>query len=93
MGFGWAMGAGFGVSTNSILVGVSGPDGILPILVSSSSRTVSFIIAPQVRQMESVGANSRLQTGQFIGLRFGQFYLGFDEREANRGKNIRIYFN
>jgi hypothetical protein len=36
------------------------------IFVWSSSRTVSFIIAPQVRQIESVGARSRLQTGQFI---------------------------
>jgi hypothetical protein len=36
------------------------------IFVSNSSRTVSFIIAPHVRQMDKVGARSRLQTGQII---------------------------
>ena len=36
------------------------------IFVCSSSRTESFIIAPQVRQIDNVGASVRLQTGQFI---------------------------
>ena len=45
----------------------SGPEGGFTIFDSSSSRTVSCIIAPQVRQIDRVGASSRLQTGQFIG--------------------------
>jgi len=36
------------------------------ILVCNSSRTLSFIIAPQLGQIERVGAKSRSQTGQFI---------------------------
>ena len=39
------------------------------IFVSSSSRTVSFIIAPQAKQIDKVGARSRLQTGQIIGFK------------------------
>ena len=35
---------------------------------ASSSRTESFIIAPQDGQIESVGARARVQTGQFIGV-------------------------
>ena len=37
-----------------------------PMRVCSSSRTESFIIAPQVKQIDNVGASVRLQTGQFI---------------------------
>ncbi|MGI8811901.1 MAG: hypothetical protein ACR2IH_05160 [Pyrinomonadaceae bacterium] len=72
---------------------VSRPEFDGAIFVWSSSRTVSFIIAPHVRQIDNVGARSRLQTGQIIAF--------FDslERElcgmirANPEKHIRIYFN
>ena len=41
------------------------------IFFCTSSLTVSFIIAPQVGQIERVGAKLRWQTGQFIGLESG----------------------
>src|SRR5690606_33506877 len=53
-----------GPEDGSALV-TSGPEP-RPILVSSSSRTVSWTIAPQVKQIEREGASSRLHTGQFI---------------------------
>lgn len=40
----------------------------MDILVSNSSRTLSFIMAPHVKQIDRVGARSRLQTGQIIGV-------------------------
>ena len=47
---------------------------------SHSSRTVSFIIAPHEGQIDRVGARTRLQTGQFIGL-----YLVSLERPPDSG--------
>ena len=55
---------GGGLIGLTVIIGRGGPD--FEILVSSSSRTVSWIMAPQVRQMDSVGARSRLQTGHII---------------------------
>jgi hypothetical protein len=40
--------------------------GAIETLALSSSRTESFIIAPQLGQIDNVGARFRLQTGQFI---------------------------
>lgn len=59
--------AGAGGAPDRVLGGrgSSLPDGT-PTRVCNSSRTESFIIAPQVRQIDNVGANVRLQTGQFI---------------------------
>lgn len=48
----------------TVMIGRGGP--VFEIFVSSSSRTVSWIMAPQVRQMDKVGARSRLQTGHII---------------------------
>jgi hypothetical protein len=55
------IGSNFGISD----LGSCGTAG-RAILVSSSSRTESFTIAPQAKQIDKVGASSRLQTGQFI---------------------------
>ena len=57
------------------------------IFVSSSSRTVSWIIAPQVRQIDKVGARSRLQTGHIIG-RIG---LAWIEKVSARAKTRSEY--
>lgn len=54
-------GTGSGCSGAGLAVGAL-------IFVCSSSRTESFTIAPQAKQIESVGARLRLQTGQFISL-------------------------
>ena len=47
------------------------------ILLCNSSRTVSFIMAPQVGQMDNVGAKLRSHTGQFIRQKLAEFYVGF----------------
>jgi len=57
------------------------------IFVSSSSRTVSWIMAPQVRQMERVGARSRLQTGHIIGV----LELGWICFQRDKGKTQKEY--
>jgi hypothetical protein len=54
------MTGGFGLA--SILTAL----GATTILSLSSSRTESFIIAPQLGQIDKVGARFLLQTGQFI---------------------------
>jgi hypothetical protein len=67
---------------------------VFEIFVSNSSRTVSCIIAPHVRQMDRVGARSRLQTGHIIGVLSLDWILicKVSATRANRRKNIRGYF-
>jgi hypothetical protein len=63
------------------------PAGVFEIFVSNSSRTVSLIIAPQVRQMERVGARSRLQTGHII-KRIGFSWI---DCQSDSGKSQKEY--
>lgn len=74
-------------STGGLFVAVGRAGAVFEIFVSSSSRTVSWIMAPQVRQIDKVGARSRLQTGHIIG-RIG---LAWIEKVSATGKNaVRI---
>jgi hypothetical protein len=58
---------GFGATTGGFgLAWMTNGFGAIEILSFSSSRTESFIIAPQLGQIDNVGARFRLQTGQFI---------------------------
>ncbi len=47
------------------------------IFVCSSSRTVSFIMAPQAGQIDKVGAKLRSHTGQFIRQSLADLELGY----------------
>ena len=51
-------------------------------------------MAPQVRQIDKVGARLRLQTGQFIGLKFsGELDLNyFGNDPLKQGDIIKNYF-
>ena len=60
------------------------------IFVRNSSRTVSFIMAPQLGQIERVGAKLRSHTGQFIGFACNDLKPR-SEFEKLRD-NIRVYF-
>jgi hypothetical protein len=59
------------------------------IFASNSSRTESLTIAPHAKQMDSVGARLRLQTGQFISS--GEPDLEkFISREFDSGESRRM---
>ena len=85
--------AGIAFGLSRPLFEVASPP-VLEIFVSNSSRTVSCIIAPHVRQMDRVGARSRLQTGHIIGVLSLDWILicKVSATRANRRKNIRGYF-
>jgi hypothetical protein len=55
--------------------------------LTSTSRTVSFIIAPQLGQIDKVTALFRLQTGQFIKIK------RFKNSEKNLCRTWEIYRN